>query len=404
MDLPESSSSEPPPPWVILGRVARVEHDSVDEPGEISVELAVPPRVSTLTVPMSLHPKPNYDDTDKHPYVVAVDPDAGILVHVSQWPFVGFDLDANPKGALLVARGFIPADPDAGRDAHVGIATRVPDRSLFGYPAIANIKNVGLISRPGTGGADYMIAELRLNSSADDTATLLTFRSGSDKWVEREFSCPSMYLGRWHWSSHDVIAHDGKLWWVNLVWGLLGCDPFEDKPTLRHVKPPSSITDRSFQVADPPTVECNRMVTVSKGKLLFVEMVRRRVDPVEETMVSVHSLEFDWAEGVPWWKWMSGNSIGVMWASHSYRETGMPAGEVPVLALVHPTDPDVVYFLLKDYLFGFDMRMTRVTEFVHKPGLVDVFAGTRRPPPLSWRYVLAWELPSSLAKGKAHAY
>ncbi|KAK3129060.1 hypothetical protein QOZ80_6BG0470940 [Eleusine coracana subsp. coracana] len=398
MDLPESSSSQPPPPWAILGRVARVEHDSVDEPGELSVELALPPRVSTISVPMSLHPKPNYDDRDKHPYVVAADPEAGLLLlQVSHWPFVGFDLDENPKGALLVARGFLPADLAAGRDAPVAIAARVPDRALSGHPHISNIKNVGLVSRPGTGGADYVVAELRLDRTDVDRATLLSFRSGSDAWVETELSCPSMKHARRMWSSsHDVIAHDGKLWWVNLVWGLLACDPFQDKPVLRYIKLPEY--DVVHDVVDPPSgIESSRMVRVSKSMLLFVEMTRNRVDPVEETIVVVRSLQFNHVTGETRWRWMSGNSVGVMWASNSYKAAGMPDGEVPVLALVHPTEPDVLYFFLRDYLFGFDMLMSRVTKFVYKPGLVDVVAGTRRPPSLSWRYVLAWELPPSLA-------
>ncbi|TVU11444.1 hypothetical protein EJB05_45048, partial [Eragrostis curvula] len=398
MDSSECSTSTLPPPWVILGRVARVEHDSVEEPGELSVELALPPGISILTVPRSLHPNPNYADADKHPYVVAADPAAGLLLlHVSEWPFIGFDLDKDPVGALLVARGFLPADPAAGRDAHVAAAARVPDRARSGLRRISSIQNIGLVSLPGSGGADYVVAELRLDGADVDTATLFSFRSGSDGWVEKELSCPSMHFGRRMWSSsHDVIAHDGKLWWVNLMWGLLVCDPFADEPALRYIKLPDSIGDVR-KVVDPPSTESNRMVGVSNGKLLFVEMAREVVDPVEETVVVVQSLRFDRSSGEPWWDWMSATSLGVIWASRGYKAARMPYREVPVLALVHPHDPDVVYFFLKECLFGFDLIMNRVTEFVHKPALVEVVAGTRRPPPISWRYIVAWVLPPSLA-------
>jgi len=77
-----SSSSSPVPLWVALGRVTLVHHDSIKDPGDVSLKLALPPRASTLTVPMSVHPKPDYDDTDRHPYIV-VAADAGLLLHVS---------------------------------------------------------------------------------------------------------------------------------------------------------------------------------------------------------------------------------------------------------------------------------------------------------------------------------
>ncbi|KAL6596651.1 hypothetical protein ACP70R_047294 [Stipagrostis hirtigluma subsp. patula] len=398
-----SSSSPPKPPWAVLGRVALVEHDSAEEPGDLSVALAAQPRASTVTVPASLHPRPGHDDADRHPYVVAADAAAGLLLHVSYWPFVGFDLADDPPGDLVVARDFVPADPAAAaadRHAHVAAAAvRLPTRASSGQPGISNIKNVGFVSRPGSGGAEYVVAELRLSDGDDDRATLVSFRSGTDAWVQRDLSCPSMYGARGLWSSHDVIAHDGKLWWVNLVWGLLGCDPFADEPELHHVKIPPAFAD-GRKVQDWPTLESHRMVRVSQGKLMYVAMARDIVDPVEETLVFVKTLEFG-PSGETRWVIQSCNSLGVIWASESYMATGMPE-EVPVLALVHPSNPDVVYFFLEHYLFGVNLVRSVVTEFVHEPcNLVEVVAGHRRPPPVSWRYVLAWELPSLLADSKA---
>nr|CAB3496972.1 unnamed protein product [Digitaria exilis] len=62
-----SSSSPPPDPhWVILGRVALVRRNSVDALGGISVAVAKPPSVSTLSVATSALRKPDdEDDTDK---------------------------------------------------------------------------------------------------------------------------------------------------------------------------------------------------------------------------------------------------------------------------------------------------------------------------------------------------
>ncbi|CAN6201701.1 unnamed protein product [Urochloa humidicola] len=406
-----SSSSSPAaaPLWVILGRVALVQHDSVKDPGDLSVKLSLPPRASTVTVPMSVHPKPGYDDTDRHPYVVAAC-DAGVLLHASHWPFVGFDLDRDPPGILLVASGFHLAAAWPGKALAASVA-RVPDRARPFQPGISSVRNLGLVSLPGSGGADYAVAELRVDEGSS-SATLLTFRAGADAWVRKDLSCPSMSGRRWMWSSHDVVAHDGKLWWVNLVWGLLGCDPFADEPALHHVPfqetYPAGVGGHSTAAED---VVSRRMVRVSQGKVRFVEVARappraaaaaaaaHRAE--EETVVVVWTLVLG-PSGFAFWKQLCATSMGRVWASDSYRATGLPA-KVPVLALLHPSSPDVVYFFLEKYLFGVSVSRGTVVEFVRKPlDLVKVVAGHRRPPPISWRHVLAWELPASLANGKAN--
>lgn len=42
--------------------------------------------------------------------------------------------------------------------------------------------------------------------------------------------------------------------------------------------------------------------------------------------------------------------------------------KAPVLGLIHPENPDVLYFFVKEYLFGVDMRARKVVECqVHEP-------------------------------------
>lgn len=401
--MASSSSSSPAPLWVVLGRVTLVQHDSIKDPGDVSLKLALPPRASTLTVPMSVHPKPDYDDTDRHPYVVAA-AEAGLLLHASNWPFVGFDLDRDPPGILLVARDFLRgAGPGEAIAASV---VRVPDRDRPYQAGISNIKNTGLVSLPGSGGDDYVVAELCISASddgdddEDDRATLLFFRSRAESWIQKDLRCPFMSGRRWMWSSHDVVAHDGKLWWVNLVWGLLGCDPFADEPVLHHVALqetyPIGHTAEALQ-----DIERRRMVRVSQGKLRFVELACPRVGHEEETLVVVWTLVFGRGTFTRWQHHRVA-SLASIWASDSYRATGLPA-QVPALALLHPSSPDVVYFYLEQYLFGVNVAQSMVVDFVRRPcKLVEVVAGHKRPPPVSWRHVLAWELPCSLAGGKAY--
>ncbi|KAL6634200.1 hypothetical protein ACP70R_026871 [Stipagrostis hirtigluma subsp. patula] len=393
-----TARSPPPPPpppfapWVILGRVALVSYGAVRDPEDPSFALAVPPRVSSLTVPLGVHPKPTYRDADKHPYILAAN-DAGLLLHVSEGPFIGYDLAPNPLGVLIVARDFLPADAAAGRDARTATAFRVPDRAFPPQPRIANIKHVGFVSLPGTD--EYVVAELRL---ADvDRASLLSFRSGTDAWIERDVLCPFMAGRRWDRPIDDVISNDGVLWWVNLASGLLGWDPFVNNQlaVLRHVHLPRvfAVDDTAPQPREHP--EHHRMVRASHRKVRFVDMTRTRDAPLEETLVVVWTLGFG-ESGAASWKQRCVTSLAEIWADDSYRTTGIPE-QVPVLALLHPANPDVVFFFLEQYLIGVDVHESRVTEFVEEPcDLVELVAGPPQPPPISWRHFLAWMLPPSL--------
>jgi hypothetical protein len=76
----------------------------------------------------------------------------------------------------------------------------------------------------------------------------------------------------------------------------------------------------------------------------------------------------------------------------SYKATGLP-NKIPTVALIHPKNPDVVYFFLEEHLFGVDVRARKVVE-CEVYGLVA--------PPSCWiasRFVRAWELPRALSSG-----
>jgi hypothetical protein len=45
----------------------------------------------------------------------------------------------------------------------------------------------------------------------------------------------------------------------------------------------------------------------------------------------------------------------------TYKATGLPR-TIPVLALIHPTNPDVVYFFLDGHLLGVDVCARKVVD------------------------------------------
>ncbi|KAL6634650.1 hypothetical protein ACP70R_027321 [Stipagrostis hirtigluma subsp. patula] len=171
-----SSASSTPPPWIILGRVAHVLYDHGAAPSDLSLLLVEPPHFSALILPLTFHPRPSRDEADRHPYVVAAN-EAGLLLHVSGSPFVGFNLGYYPQGVLIVvrARDIRPAAATAGRAAATcSTAVRLPgQRPLQRY----TIKNLGLLPLPG---GEYVVAELIVGGFLH----LLTFRSDSGEWCK----------------------------------------------------------------------------------------------------------------------------------------------------------------------------------------------------------------------------
>lgn len=79
-------------------------------------------------------------------------------------------------------------------------------------------------------------------------------------------------------------------------------------------------------------------------------------------------------------------------ASDTFKAAGLPDKD-PVFALIHPKNPDVLYFFLDGYLFSFDMRAKKLIECeAHGLGNNPSSASVR-----------AWELPPDYAAAIAPA-
>ncbi|CAN6273002.1 unnamed protein product [Urochloa humidicola] len=382
----------PFPNWVILERAAQVPPYTRD-PEDPALVLREPPHVSNLVWPINLHPKPFCDSADPAPYIIAAN-NAGLL-HVSWRPLLGFNLNRYPAGVLEVASDFIQAN---GNGWATGTAERVPPNT------ISNIRNVALVSIPGTERREYAIAELRIPAAADaddDGPTLHTFRSGANAWSRSEVSCNAWDWSGWELLVHDVVAHGGNLWWVNLEDGLIGGDPLtvdeNGDADLRYVALPFELDLSSDDMAPPPeNIKHIRMVTVSHRKLRCVGIAHRRDQPAQAIEVGVWTLVQRPALS---WRPRCLTSFGKIWAHESYNEKAELTEEIPVLALLHPTNPDIVYFFLDNWLFGVDVSLSEVVDFLPvQHGLREVAA------PFSWRHVLAWMLPNSLEHALDYEY
>jgi hypothetical protein len=174
---------------------------------------------------------------------------------------------------------------------------------------------------------------------------------GQYKWVVKELDC-SLPLHQ-HWSAEAVVSYGGMLWWVDLSYGrLLACDPFTDKPELLHVPLPP--------VLDQLPVESYRLnwgahhcVMVSGGKLRFVQIHGSPDAPLVSTWALTEARKWNPERNVP---------LHDIWVEESYLDTMLP-WSIPALALLHPADPDKLYFFLGSCIFAVDLRRRKVVEF-----------------------------------------
>jgi hypothetical protein len=178
-----------------------------------------------------------------------------------------------------------------------------------------------------------------------------------------------------------VLSLHGRLWWVDLSWGVITCDPFADDPVLGFIPFPPERVLKCWE--GRRVIDKYRCVGVSAGKLRFVDTYARGGGARKIavwTLPDADSME---------WTLEHEARFTEIWAHRSYKATGLPK-KIPTLALIHPKNPDVVYFFLEEHLFGVDVRARKVVE-------CEVY-GLVAPPSccIATRFVRAWELPRAL--------
>ncbi|XP_051224138.1 uncharacterized protein [Lolium perenne] len=358
--------------WAILASIPRV---AAADGADVSLALTPPPRVSILTVSPRVFPEPV---TPQHfPFVLAADPSGLLLLQATLGRPWTREATLGPDGYFKsvtwhnsLPRYFV-LDPAADSAS----AFQLPDPD----DAIMHQALLGLIASP----AGYMVAELR-PLIGSDKATLLCFSSETGRWVSKPVHYP---LPPRHLAPINVLSLHGRLWWVDLEWGVITSDPFADHPVLRFVPfPPDRVLGcrEAWGVAD-----IYRCVGVSAGKLRFVDtmymgpIIGGTPDITVWTLPGPDATEWTLEHQV---------SFGDIWADDTYKATGLPV-DIPALALIHPDDPDIVYFFLEEHIFAVDVPARKV---------VDCKVYHLVAPPrckVASRFVRAWKLPHPLPSG-----
>ncbi|KAM0870336.1 hypothetical protein ACQ4PT_040069 [Festuca glaucescens] len=245
--------------------------------------------------------------------------------------------------------------------------------------------SVGLISdRSDT---HLMVAELNPSSLAEHGRVTLRCTVDMCSWVEKESAECSDIVERREWHGDGVLTHKFFLWWFDLSYCILACDPFADKPRFHQIMFPS-VPDAMPFYPNPIYGDVHRCLKVSNGRLRYVQIHGTSVEKMEVSMWTLSSS--DPADA----KWT--NRVDVpfekIWDDPSYRSKGLPPQVVPAVALVHPMRASEVYFCLATHIFSVNLKEKKTVD-------CEEFSIRVLPHKIcSSRLLHAWRLPVGYTK------
>ncbi|XP_066373670.1 uncharacterized protein [Miscanthus floridulus] len=379
----QEPESEPQRKWVALVSVPVLLGNDDERAKEIAVgtdmllDLNDPPLPSYLQV---LHPRvapdPRRNDEPLYAYILAADRSACILLQV---------VKGNRPDFLLC-------------DTHRRTVTFLPLSSGL------NIRrNIGLIADPHHHG-HYVVAQLHATTSEDYPNRfligLVCYSTAEGRWFTRQLTRARQQVRmRSPFSETGVLAHDGRLWWLALAYGVFFCDPctpLAESPELRFLPLPAACetienTAAAFDPRIRTLIDQRRCVRPSEGKLRFVEIRGLSYDDLVDVPAAnptVRMWTLDDPEGPNAWTFEYEVAFAEIWENKTYTDAGLLPDEVPHVALIDPNDHYVVYFFQGSKLFGLDMREKNVVAC--KECLID---RDQLRFPSSRPIVDAWELP-----------
>nr|CAB3482953.1 unnamed protein product [Digitaria exilis] len=350
----EEEARQQPRSWVALASIVVVcdsKHERAAEvaPGvaDFLLELQDPPRGSYLLVPEHLAPDPRMRSPfDNFAYIIAAVPDRLLFLATDR---------AQRRGGL---------DPVYFLcDVGAGTATRLPAVHREVPIKLFPRRTMGLVADPRFPG-HHMVVQLHPAEGADMRRhdALLCFSTATGQWTVKTLTSAPNHEP---WGAHGVFAHGRFLCWVDIAYGMLTCDPFEDHPDLRFVPLPPGSEMQGLGGGQRPTrlMDQRRCIRPSQGTLCYVEIQglsydrATLYDPPINPSVSVWTLG-NLASLNPW-NFECDAPFADIWAHPAYISSGLPQGKVPNLALIDPNNHDVVYFFQDASILAVNVR-TRV--------------------------------------------
>ena len=388
---PEEPSDESPQRcrWVALSTITGGPHRPGDERHrrilrgrDLLLDLHDPPRASTLVLRANL--------TSFFPIILVADSSSARLLVKAAWGSARIN---RPEYFLCDARSRTAQRLPAVPSSELG----GPDACPLGGLDLCPRRSIGLIADPDRTG-HFMIAQLH-PAPATRHGFILFYSTATRRWATKQLASAPEHK---RWGAHGVLAHDGLLWWVDVAYGMVVCNPFDDAPHLRLVPLPDGCALQGVEMERNSNgsrqtrefLDQRRFIRPSEGKLRYVEIrgfdyhtAAAAAEPPINPTVTMWTLVRDrntWN-----WEFEYEAPFAEIWAHESYVAARLPLDKVPNLALVDPDNHGVVYFFEGMRLFGLDVRARRVVAcdecVIGDPAEMEGF--------LSSRFVEAWVPP-----------
>ncbi|KAG2586097.1 hypothetical protein PVAP13_5NG021200 [Panicum virgatum] len=263
---PEEPSDEAPQRrrWVALCTITGRPHRPGDERHrrDLLLDLHDPPRASTLVLRANL--------TSFFPIILVADSSSARLLVKAAWGSARIN---RPEYFLCDARARTAQRLPAVPSSELG----GPDACPLGGLDLCPRRSNGLIADPDRTG-HFMIAQLH-PAPATRHGFILFYSTATRRWATKQLASAPEHK---RWGAHGVLAHDGLLWWVDVAYGMVVCNPFDDAPHLRLVPLPEGCALQGVEVErnnfhgwqrTREFLDQRRFIRPSEGKLRYVEIL-----------------------------------------------------------------------------------------------------------------------------------
>jgi hypothetical protein len=306
-----------------------------------------------IAVPRRL--APGRKTAANYPYIASAGDYGRVIVYASQGgnPSVIDAFHATREDDVVGEPAFFLCDLATGN------ATRLPD------PAGGSLlpMNVALLSHP----SESLIIGLQPGAVAG-RATLVCFSTLTNAWRQMELGYTP---GGRPWDGHGVVTvGTTTVVWVDLSFGLLSWDLASPESREILFRP---LPDGRELPSGTLGLDKLRFVGVCAGLIRYADITDGGVN--YWTLVDQH------------WR---------LDCRTTFAAAGLPQGELPVIAFIHPEEEGVTYFLLRARLFGVHVSSGKVVAS-------ELLRMEQPPVPLqSSRFLLPWLVPEAIL-GKSNS-
>uniref|UniRef100_A0A0D9ZW81 DUF1618 domain-containing protein n=1 Tax=Oryza glumipatula TaxID=40148 RepID=A0A0D9ZW81_9ORYZ len=210
-------------------------------------------------------------------------------------------------------------------------------------------RHTGLLTRSAAGHGppdSYAVAMLREHSNSG-TFHMWRFLSRTGKWDKIDGLPSPLPLVRRLDIDTEAVAFAGRLWWVDLTWGVISADPFSDRPELHFVElPRGSVWPMPSEDLLVEVQSIHRRVGVSEGRLRYVEVSDK--DPF---VLSSFALDDDGGS------WTLEHRVAL---GRICEVKGGGPEDTPRIAVIDPLNSSVICVIVGKHVLSVDVEMGKV--------------------------------------------